>query len=304
MHKTARTICLLPVALLIVAGVGFSLWGGMGAPGNHPAQAIPARIVTLGPSAAEIICLLGACDHVVGVSRYCTHPPELQDLPRIGGLVDPDLERIVALRPDLVVLRGNSEAVTALCSKLGIRVYLDRTETLADIQTTINELGGILQRSGQARQLATEFQARLSSIRATGARHAPPRVLLTVSRRPDRLADVLTAGKGTFLSEAVAIAGGTNVFGHLDLAYPQVSLESIVAAAPDVIIEFMPGAEVTDDDLATFKTQWQSLGPTPAGDTGCIHAITADHALMPSPRFVGIVETMATMLHPEDTTGA
>jgi iron complex transport system substrate-binding protein len=261
----------------------------------------PRRIITIAPNAAEIICALGVCDAIVGVSKFCVYPPELSARPRVGGLFDPDLERIVALRPDLVVLRGRNESVERLCRSRNISVYEDKTETLTDIETCIAELGQRLCRVEQAAEVVKRFRARLDAIRKRTANRPRPRVLLTISRRPDRLGNVLTSGKGTFLDEMLDIAGGENVFGHLDMAYPQVSTESIMAHRPDVIIELMPEIELTPALKEQMSRQWHQLGTLPAVARNRIYYLTDDHGLIPSLRYVKVIEKVSHLLHPEPT---
>lgn len=262
-------------------------------------ETVPQRIITIAPNAAEIICTLGACERIVGVSKFCVFPEELKGRPRIGGLFDPDLEKIIALRPDLVVLRGRSESVEELCRESGIRLYLDPTETLSDIETCIRELGQRLGRPEQAREETQRLRESLDTIRRRVADQEPTRVFVAVSRRPGDLANVLTTGKGTFLNEMVEIAGGQNVFASVDMAWPQVSAEAIVARRPEVIIELQPELELTDDLRRRMLSEWKTLGPVPAVQNDRVHFLTDDHALIPSPRCVEIIEKLSWILHPD-----
>ena len=261
--------------------------------------AVPQRIITIAPNSAEIICALGACERIVGVSKFCVYPSELANRPRVGGLFDTDLEKIVALRPDLVVLRGRSESVEQLCTRLGVEVYYDRTERLADIERCIVELGRRLGRVREADGLVKGIRGRLEAVRKRVAGKPRPRVLLTVSRRPEGIANLLTTGKGTFLGEMLDIAGGENAFGHLDMAWPQVSSEAVVARRPGVIIELLPELELTPELEQQLRDQWKGLGPIPAVAHRRIHFVTDDHALIPSPRYVEIIEKVSRILHPE-----
>lgn len=259
----------------------------------------PSRIITIAPNSAEIICALGACDRIVGVSKFCVYPPELKTRTRAGGLFDPDLERIVSLRPDLIVLRGKSESIEGLCRERGIELYHDKTDTLAGVELCIHELGKRLGLSKKAASLASEFRTRLKEIEARTAHRKKPRVMLTVARQPDRLANLLTTGKGTFLDEMVTMAGGVNVFGDLDMRYPQVSAEAIVAHRPDVIIELMPEVDLTPELKKKLLDQWKVLGPIPAIAGGRVYFVNDDHCLIPSPRYHQIVEKISQLLHPE-----
>ncbi len=255
------------------------------------------RIITIAPNAAEILCALGVCDRIVGVDKFCVHPLELSERPRVGGLFDPDLERIVALNPDLVVLRGRCEAVEKLCRERGFALYRDPTERLADIERTAVELARLVGRKSDGVRLAGDFRGRLEEIRRRTAGRPRPRVLVTISREPQRTAAVMTTGPATFLDEAIEIAGGSNVFKDVEMAYPQVSAESIVARRPEVIIEFMPDAIPSADRREQLLADWKEFGSVPAVTNGRIHLITDAHALIPSLRYVEIVDRIAQWLH-------
>lgn len=266
-------------------------------------RTIPARIVTIAPNADEIICSLGACDSIVAVSEFTVHPPELASRPRIGGLFNPNVERIVALRPDLIVLRGHNEEIERLCRQRGIRLFLDQTDSLADITKNVRALGELLGREDRAVELIAEFEQRLDAVRRRTQGRDKPRVFLTVARNPDELANILTAGKGSFLDETITLAGGTNVFSHVDMMYPQISPEEIIARRPDVIIELMPEASLTPQRERELHSQWSRFALVPAVRDQRVHFITDDNAMIPSPRYVEIIEKLAAILHPDLRTG-
>jgi iron complex transport system substrate-binding protein len=266
---------------------------------NERTSAPASRVIAIGPNAAEIICALGACEAIIGVDNFTLYPPELTERVRVGGLFDPDLERIVALRPDLVVLRGRNESLETLCQTLDVPLYLDRTEALDDIPKCIADLGRMLHREGAAAELTRAFEERLASIKKRVNNRPRPRVLLTVSRQPDRMSDILTAGKGVFLSEMLEIAGGENVYGDIDMGYPQISAEGIVTRRPEVIIELMPEVILTPTLEARIRSDWRKLGPIPAVQRNRVHIITDDHCLIPSPRYVEIIDKVSRLLHGE-----
>lgn len=264
----------------------------------------PARIITIAPNSAEILCAIGAGDTIVGVDKFCVYPPELSERPRVGGLFDPNLERITTLRPDLVVLRGSSDDVEDLCRRLGVRVYHDPTERLTDIPRCIRELGEITGRRDAAAMVERRFAGQIETIRTRVAGvlagRTRPKVLITLARDPAELVDVFTAGPDTYVHELIEIAGGTNVYADTDMAYPTVSMESVLTRRPDVIIELMPEVHLTETLQAQMLDQWRQVGPTPALTGGRIHFVgsTMDHALIPSPRFPLVIEAIARLLHP------
>jgi iron complex transport system substrate-binding protein len=262
-------------------------------------HATPRRIIAIAPNSAEVVCALGACDAIIGVSKFCVFPAELKERPLIGGLYDPDLEKIIALRPDLLITRGRNESLERVCEQMKVPIYHDETDTLAGIEKCVRELGQKLGRSEAAEKLVGDFRLRLDAVRSRTRGKAKPRVMLTVSRQPDRLANILTTGRGTFLDELIEFAGGVNVFGAIDMIYPEVSAEAIIAKQPQVIIELMPEVKLTDELEKQVREQWRKLGAIPAVTDNRVYLLTDDNSLIPSPRYVEFVEKVSRILHSE-----
>ncbi len=266
---------------------------------ENKSVSVPRRIVAIAPSTSEVICEIGACKDIVGVSKFCVHPPELKTRTQVGGLYDPDLEGIIALRPDLLVTRGKHDSLERLAEQLGIPIYHDETDSLDGIERTIRELGALLNRREQAEVAANDFRARLSAIRRRTMDRKKVRVLLTVSRNPERLSNILTAGRGTFLNEMIEIAGGSNVFGDLDMRYPEVSVEAIIARQPDCIIELMPEVDVAASNTQ-LREQWSQLPMVPAVSSNRVYFLSDENALIPSPRYAEFVKRVSHILHPPE----
>lgn len=279
-------------------------------PSASATNAAPSRIVTIAPNADEILAALGVADRIVGVSRFTFFPAELADRPRVGGLYDPDLERILALRPDLIILRGRNEQVEQLCARHAIRLYHDPTETLADLFKTVEDVGRLVDRDEEARQCVERLRGELDSLRLEAQRRlgaAPrPRVLLTTARNPAGLKDILTSARGTIHDELITLAGGQNLFGDIDIHYPQVSLEDIVARGPDVIIELMPEVRLTQELERQIAAQWRDAGPIPACAAGRVHILGDEPryagSLVPSPRMVELARVFLDLIHPPTST--
>lgn len=257
------------------------------------------RIVSIGPNAPEILDALGVADRLVGVDTFCVYPPLVLELPKVGGLIDADLETILKLEPDLVILRGKCDPVEQWADRSGVRVYHDQTESLEDVYENVRSLGALVGRIKQADEIVTRMTAAVARVERSLVSVDRPRVLLTAARNPDRLADIVTPSSGTFLDDAIRIAGGENVFGDLDLAWPIVGPEAIVAAQPDVIIELMPETSLTPEFESRLRGQWAALDTIPAVANGRIHFLTLDHAMIPSPRFVEVMEALAKLIHPD-----
>ncbi|MCG8407025.1 MAG: helical backbone metal receptor [Phycisphaerales bacterium] len=261
---------------------------------------LPKRIVTIAPNAAEIIAALGEADRLVGVSRYCKYPPELSLKERVGGLIDPDLEKILRLKPDLVVIRGRIPEVERLCEANQIRLYRDPTQAFDDIFIAISQLGAILEKKTSAKKLIRDMRTQIDKIADAVSERPRPRVLFTTERNPDSLSRVITMGKNTFVDVIISRAGGENIFGDRKVLYPEVSLESILAAQPDVIIEVLPEIkDITETRRGKIIEQWRNLGNMPAAKNNRIHIITDNDLIIPSPRIVESIARMARLLHPE-----
>lgn len=268
---------------------------------THPATDGPRyrRIISISPDATEMIGALDAADRLIAVSSFCIDPPRVRELPRIGGLFDINLELVLRLQPDLIILRGDNRAVQDLCARNRIRIYRDRTNTFDDIFQTLADLGELLDATYQAGRLASAMRERLARIDAAVAGLPRPRVFITLSRNPDTLAAVMTAGQQTFVDEIIRRAGGINVFADASLDYPQVSPEAVLAARPDVIIECMPEATFTDALREKVMNTWKPLVQMPAVASGRIYLLDLPHALIPSHRVVDTVAAVARLLHPE-----
>lgn len=276
-----------------LAAASVAAWDGLA---NHTK---PRRIIAMAPNSAEVVCALGACDAIIGVSKFCVYPPQLKERPLIGGLYDPDLEKIIALRPDLLITRGRNEALERVCEQMKVPIYHDETDTLAGIEKCVRELGGMLGRTETAEKLVGDFRSRLDAVRVRTRGKAKPRVVLTVSRQPDRLANILTTGRGTFLDEMIDIAGGVNVFGDIDMIYPEVSAEAIIAKQPQVIIELIPEVKLTDELESRMREQWRQIGAIPAVADNRVYFLADDNGLIPSPRYAEFIEKVSRLLHPE-----
>lgn len=263
-------------------------------PGTPPLKP-PERIIAIAPSSAEVICALGAEERLVGISSYVTWPQSLLTLPRVGGLHDPSLESIIAIKPDLVILRGSSTSLERMCADHDIRVYRDRTDSLPSIFTTITELGELLGAVDQADALKRDLRSQLDQIEMASRSDDPPAVLLTL-RGPERLANVTTVAGDTYLNELIRIAGGRNIFGDTDAPYPQIRMEEIVARQPDVIIELLPGLSIDDAQRDALLAQWQPFDSIKAVRAGEVRFITDDYATVPSPRVVLMARRMADII--------
>jgi iron complex transport system substrate-binding protein len=246
----------------------------------------PRRVVSLAPNLTEIVFLLGQQERLVGVTRYCNYPPQAALLPRVGGIVDPDVERIVAAAPDLVLCTtdGNPRERVRILEEMGIPCFATGPQNLDAVFETIVKIGEILGVPERGRKEANALRARAE--RVSREKHSlSPRVLLVVSTSP-----VIAAGKGTFLDEILRIAGGTNAAGSFSGRYPRLSVEDLIRAGPDVIlVAAMSGVEEFSPDV----TRW---GEVPAFREGDVFPLDGDLVTRPGPRMVAALERVDELL--------
>ena len=252
----------------------------------------PKRIVSLAPSVTEVLFALGAGEHVVGVTRFCDYPPETARLPKIGGYVDPSVEAVSALRPDLVVTvqaPANRRPVEALRG-LGRRVELVSDRTLADVRSALRAVGGWVGALEAARREVARLDAGLEAVQAAVAGRPRPRTLLVYGHRP-----LVVAAPGSYAGELLALAGGDNVVPDGD-GYPLFSMERALTLAPEVVIDVaMAPAGASESDVRELWGRWPSL---PAVAAGRIHALDQGPLMRPGPRAPAAARALANALHP------
>jgi iron complex transport system substrate-binding protein len=259
----------------------------------------PTRIVSLVPALTEMLFALGAGPQVTAVSSYDEFPPEVKSLPRVGALLDPDMERILSLRPDLVIVYGSQTEVQAQLARTGIRVYNYRHAGLAGVLNTIRDLGSAIGRSAEGTRLAGDIQAQLDRIRTRVQGRPKPRTLLVFERDPASLRGVFVSGGVGFLHDMLEIAGGVNVFTDVKREAVQPSVETMLSRAPDLILEVRATGLLAPTDASDSRRVWGALASIPAVRTGRIHILSGEYLVVPGPRVVQGTEAFARALHPE-----
>lgn len=203
------------------------------------------RIVSLGPNMTEIVCELGLCENLVGVTSYCDYPEWVKNVPKVGGYIDPNLEVILGMNPDLVLALPEHQNAALKLKKLGLNVETIRNYDLADIYKSIETIGALTDHEEEATALIARLSARQTSL--TRKRARPLRCLLTLGHEVggDAIKEVFIVGNNGFLNELIYLAGGENVYQRDKPHYPKLTQESLIALDPDVIIDLVPLAELT-----------------------------------------------------------
>ena len=259
-----------------------------------------ARIVSTSPSITETLFALGLGDRVVAVSRYCRYPAEVLALPKVGTFLQPDVELIARLRPDLAIVNPGPNGIERRLSTMRIPFTTVQQGGLANVYSSIRIIGGAAGIQNRAEALVSELQARLQRVRAAVSGRAPQKVLIIVGRSPGTLTDLVAVGRGSYMSDLAAIAGGVNVLpGDMIPQYPRISMETVIRLAPDVIIDAgdmgdTPGDRRSRQVLTEGLWKQQRLA---AAKSGRVHAVISDAFVVPGPRVVEATETMALWLH-------
>jgi iron complex transport system substrate-binding protein len=263
------------------------------------AQAPAQRIVSLVPAVTEMLFAIGAGPRVVAVSSYDDFPAEVKALPRVGALLDPDLERILALRPDLVVTYGSQTALEAQFARTGIRTFSYRHAGIDAALQTLRDLGVATSQSAGAERTIREIRSRLDAVRARVKGRPRPRTLLVFERQPRTLQGLYVSGGAGFLNEMLNIAGADNVFADITRESVQPSHETLLARAPAVIIEVRATGLLAPAEARDEQAIWSTLASIPAVRNGRVHFLNADYLVVPGPRLGLATEAFAKAIHPD-----
>jgi iron complex transport system substrate-binding protein len=261
-----------------------------GRPLELPAR--PRRIVSLVPSVTEDLYAIGAQEALVGVTDFCDYPPQARSKTRVGDMLAPNLETVVGLKPDLVVATrsGNAKETFDQLRRLGIPVYLVDPVSVADVLRLIAGLGDLTGRRDGAAAVSAALERRLAAVRARVEGRPRPRVLYVLWPEP-----LIVPGRGSLVSELIALAGGLSVTADQGPGYPRMSLEAAVGRAPEVIILARHGGPAGPAALP----QWQRLESLPAIKGGRLYAVDGNLLHRYGPRVAEGLESIARLLHPE-----
>lgn len=246
------------------------------------------RVVTLVPAATEIIVALGQTAVLVGRAEEDS-ARSVAHLPSVGRILTPSVERIVDLRPQLVIAWPGADPVLQHMRALGVRTFAARFDRVNDVAVNTREIGRLLGVAQRADSLAQRITSELAQLRRQHAEDRRPAVLYLLDTEP-----YWTSGASTFIDDLIGIAGGTNVFTDLPVQWSQVSMESVVARQPDVIIVAQPPRRAEARDWLQERG-WRQL---PAVRSGRVYFVDADHFNSPGPDVVETARQLANLLQP------
>jgi len=252
----------------------------------------PRRIVSLVPSATELIFALGGEARLVGVTDYCDFPPAARQKPSVGGMLAPSLETIATLRPDVVIATdsGNRQETFDQLRRLGIPVYLVHASRVTHVMDVAARLGDLTERQAAVVSLRARLEQRIEAVVKAVRPYRRPRVLYVLWPEP-----LIVPGRDAIVTELIALAGGESITAAEPSDYPRFSLEAAVARAPEVIMLARHGT----GSGPLPREQWDRLGNLPAVQNGRVHAVDGNILHRYGPRIVEGLEQLARAIHPE-----
>ncbi len=291
-----------PRVARVAALAALAVWSRAGLqarPAPQAPAAVPHRIVSLVPAVTEMLFAMGAGDQVIGVSSYDHYPPAVESRTRVGGLLDPNIEVLLSLRPDLVIAYDTQTELKARLARADIPTFPYIHRGLPDITETIRALGARIGAGPDAEALASAIERHLAAIRARVAGRPSPSTLLVIGREAGTLRQIVASGGYGFMHDMIVAAGGADAVADIARENVQVSTEMLLARRPGVIIELHYGSELSTADLAGSRAVWDRLPAVPAVRDHRVYELEGNDLVVPGPRVADAVERLARALHPD-----
>lgn len=250
------------------------------------------RIITLSPAVNEIVYALGAGSHVVGNTEYCTYPASSKSVPKVGGYFSPNLEKILALSPSIVIMQSNNHALSKKLQKLGIKTKTIHIDRLPHIKNAINELGVLLLKESQAKHIIANINTALEAIQGISK---DKKILIVIGHNTSLVKQIFVVGQNLYLDDIINHSGNTNALQSKRKGQPILNQENIIATNPDIVIllaHSMHQKGLTKFDL---KEPWRAL-PINAGKTNSIYIIDKEYSGIPSDRLVLFLQDFKKIL--------
>ena len=257
------------------------------------------RIISTSPSITEILFELGLKDRIVAVTDFCIYPKEACILPSIGGVLNPDIETMVSLSPDLIILQSDSVKLEKNFARLGIPTFSIKVETISDIFKSINRLGKALNCQERGDKLVLSLKEKINILKKRVAGRSRKKVLLLLGDSSNPARDLYAVGPGTFLNELLILSGGKNILQNSKAQYPKLLKEYIIEQSPEIIIEVGPKSDLSKKEISYRIEQWNRFPTIKAIKDKRIHFIGEDYILIPGPRLVKILEKFTKIIHPD-----
>lgn len=254
------------------------------------------RIVSLAPSATEVLFEAGCGARLVGVTSYCRYPPQATTLPKVGGYLTPSYEALVALRPDRVVILPEHVDARRYLTALGIEVVEFDHRSIRGILDSIATAGDLCGTRARADAAVAELEGLLNRVDERTDGRPRPRVVISVSRGQERgFGSLSAAGPDGVYHDLLLRAGGQNAVPPGPVLHPALSPESLIRLNPDAVVEFASGAV----DRTAIREEWRALPSLTAVARDRVFVFTEEFLPVPGPRLVRFTDTLAHALHPD-----
>jgi iron complex transport system substrate-binding protein len=252
---------------------------------------IPQRIVSLAPIIMEILFALGADSSLIAVTEYCDYPPAALNKPRVGGMLNPNLERIVDLRPELVLMSGsgNIESDYHKLTSSGVTVFVTYPKTVENVFTSIASIGALTGRASAADSIIQSLRRQQEELLSLARGRPRQSVLMLLSLHP-----IVAIGPGTFVHELLTMANADNAAREAPMAYPVLSREEIVRSQPDVLLATNDIVRSTEDILEAYP-EWKRLNAVRGRRVALVDASLVSR---PGPRVIEGLRTIVEAIHP------
>lgn len=257
---------------------------------QSPTPSFPHRIISMAPNLTEIIYDIGAQDLLIGVTDFCKFPPEAQKKEKIGGWINPNYEKIVSLKPDLVLVLQFSGKPVETLQQLKIPILVLNCVTVEDILRAYDVLGKNLGREKEAKRAKQRLEKRLARIKAKAGRAKPVSLLFVIDRTPGALEQIYGVGPNNFVDSIIRWTGGTNILADSPVPYPLVSKEELLKRNPDVIINALPPAHRSQEQLAREEEVWDTMPSLKAVKSHQVYCFDNDDFVVPGPSMVKLAE--------------
>jgi iron complex transport system substrate-binding protein len=253
----------------------------------------PQRIISLAPNITEILFSLGLDQEIVGVSIHCNFPEKAKSKVQVGSYISLDFEKIIFLRPDLIIATGagNTREMVERLEKLRVPTYVIFPKNFNDVLKSIHHLGQVVGREKEALDIIRGMKRRSQRVIELTKDLPRPKVFLQIGEAP-----IVTVGKGSFADDLLHLAGGENIAGKEKERYPRLGMEEILKRSPEVILISSMNPK---GDYQRIIQEWSRWKMIPAVKNGCIHLIDSDLIDRPSSRMIDGLEEIAKILHPE-----
>lgn len=264
--------------------------------GNRPDAVPKTRIVSLAPSLTEIVFAVGAGDRLVGRTSACDYPASVTNVPVVGGFGMPSIEKLISINPSVVLeVDMDDKSLSKKFQDMGVKMEHVRCDRIADIPSAIRQIGGIAGESANAETIASTIEQKIQQYKQQA---------LTITNRPKVFVEiwndpVMTAGKESFVSELVYLAGGTNIGDQVSTPYYKISEEWVLAQNPDVIICLYMGSNIAASDCVKQRAGWNSLNAVI--NDRIYDRIQNDVVLRPGPRVLAGIEQLEKAIKGSET---